>query len=482
MKRILLISFFCFVVSITGIAQNIIVSAEEFSRKYYTGTSFEATYECASCPQLSVKVYVNGVLQQQPGEKGARPGKRKFTVSGLPPSRTGTTDVRLVFVDTSGRIVQQLDYKLEYRKSVKALSFLGIGVGNFRDSSIKSLHWPVNDIDTVQTCILNNLTSDYRPNSFITNLTESGTTLGETGEIKASFAKLRDQLKDGQDEEVIVYISGHGKLGPDGEWYYLSSDCSQNNLKYTALSGSFIRDYIASIARKSRVYLFVDACFSAALYEREPIPDNVVFYASSRADESSLESGGWMNSAFTKAFCSAFSSNSTSGDITVKGLFNTITKVVGEDTRNGQHPVLLPSQRYENDVVFKLKDSDAPMPVTVPVKGVVPGLMSIVPGGGQLYKGDYLKSGLFFSGCAVGVGGIIVCESRRQSLLQQAAQTHDINNIKILSSQAHNMLIARNIFIGVTAALYVYNIADASFAPGKRQKVQLTPVGVRVNF
>lgn len=113
--------------------------------------------------------------------------------------------------------------------------------------------------------------------------------------------------------------------------------------------------------------------------------------------------------------------------------------------------------------------------------GVAPVLMSLFPGAGQFYKGDALKGGLFLGGCVLGGAGIVFCESQRRAFAASREQTHDVNLIKKYSANEKNLSIARNVAIGVTAALYLYNLIDAAVAPGARRLV-VSPAGVSYSF
>lgn len=97
---------------------------------------------------------------------------------------------------------------------------------------------------------------------------------------------------------------------------------------------------------------------------------------------------------------------------------------------------------------------------------------AIIPGWGQFHKRSYLKGGLILGGCAVFAGGIIFTENERNNYAVKIGQTHDINAIKIYQNRRNHFAIARNVCIGATAALYVYNLVDAIVAPGARYVVQ----------
>ena len=107
--------------------------------------------------------------------------------------------------------------------------------------------------------------------------------------------------------------------------------------------------------------------------------------------------------------------------------------------------------------------------------------LSLIPGVGQFYKGDALKGGLFMGGCVLGGVGIVFTEMQRQAYISQISQTHDINVIKQLDANQKNLGIARNVCIGLTAALYVWNIFDAAVTPGAK-RVKVTNRGIQYNF
>ncbi len=96
----------------------------------------------------------------------------------------------------------------------------------------------------------------------------------------------------------------------------------------------------------------------------------------------------------------------------------------------------------------------------------------IIPGWGQFHKRSYIKGGLILGGCAVMVGGIVFTETERKVYAAKCLQTHDANAIRVYQNRRNNFATARNICIGATAALYIYNLVDAIVAPGARYVVQ----------
>lgn len=106
----------------------------------------------------------------------------------------------------------------------------------------------------------------------------------------------------------------------------------------------------------------------------------------------------------------------------------------------------------------------------------------IVPGAGQMVKGDWLKGGLMMGGATLFAGGIALTECTRQVYLGKISQqSRNEEAVKIYANRASNLAIGRNICIGGLCAVYIYSIIDAFVAPGAR-RVEVIPNGIAVNF
>lgn len=97
--------------------------------------------------------------------------------------------------------------------------------------------------------------------------------------------------------------------------------------------------------------------------------------------------------------------------------------------------------------------------------------LALIPGAAQFHKGSYLKGGLILGGTVALVGGIIFTENQRADYVGKIAKTHDANIKRAYASKRDHFATGRNICIGATAALYVYNLIDAIVAPGARRVV-----------
>lgn len=96
---------------------------------------------------------------------------------------------------------------------------------------------------------------------------------------------------------------------------------------------------------------------------------------------------------------------------------------------------------------------------------------AIIPGWGQIYKGSVVKGSLILGGTAVLIGGIIFTENERAHYAGKIKGTHNEQLRKSYRNKRNNFATARNVCIGATAALYVYNLVDAVVSRGASRVV-----------
>lgn len=94
-----------------------------------------------------------------------------------------------------------------------------------------------------------------------------------------------------------------------------------------------------------------------------------------------------------------------------------------------------------------------------------------VPGMAQIHKGQTAKGALFITGEAAAIGGIIVCESMRQSYNSKVKNTNNASQVNFYMNRASNMTTARNCFIGAAGAIYIWNVIDGIVSKGKKHIV-----------
>lgn len=130
--------------------------------------------------------------------------------------------------------------------------------------------------------------------------------------------------------------------------------------------------------------------------------------------------------------------------------------------------------RYEADVLYTVSDRNVyggsyDDDIVVTARYGAAGLMSVVPGAGQIYKGSIAKGTLIMVGEVAAIGGVILCENTRASyvkkMLEQPKHAFEYNSL------ADTWRTGRNVSIGVAGAIYVYNLIDALVSTGAKRVV-----------
>ncbi len=100
---------------------------------------------------------------------------------------------------------------------------------------------------------------------------------------------------------------------------------------------------------------------------------------------------------------------------------------------------------------------------------------AIIPGWGQMYKGSTGKGIAILSGTAVCAGGIVYTEYLRKAYIGKMKNSmHDVQKAQAYQNRAKTFGLYRNVCIGATAALYIYNLIDAAIAPGASRIVPVS--------
>ena len=102
----------------------------------------------------------------------------------------------------------------------------------------------------------------------------------------------------------------------------------------------------------------------------------------------------------------------------------------------------------------------------------------IVPGWGQLYKGNTVKGACILVGEVALVTGIVVAENLRSSYVKKMREQPQ--HLKTYNTKADNWENVRNVCIGGAAALYVYNLIDALVANGRKRSTTHKAVSLAV--
>ncbi|MDE6694121.1 MAG: hypothetical protein K2K05_12125 [Muribaculaceae bacterium] len=101
--------------------------------------------------------------------------------------------------------------------------------------------------------------------------------------------------------------------------------------------------------------------------------------------------------------------------------------------------------------------------------GAAPVFYSLIPGVGQFVKGSSLKGSLFLGGTAVGAAAVVLCENQRATYAKKMKERPQ--HFDFYRNKKSQWETGRNVAIGVTGAVYLWNLIDAAVAPGRRKVV-----------
>jgi WD40 repeat protein len=126
--------------------------------------------------------------------------------------------------------------------------------------------------------------------------------------LRAGLKWLQHQVRPGQVDTVVVFLSGHGISDAQGRYFFPGHEFDVNHIAGTSLSGEELQRELGSRLRAQNVFLFVDSCHSGALagartsdLNFEVSSSGVYMMASSGSLQSSYEYAGWHHGAFTLA-------------------------------------------------------------------------------------------------------------------------------------------------------------------------------------
>ena len=144
----------------------------------------------------------------------------------------------------------------------------------------------------------------------------------------------------------------------------------------------------------------------------------------------------------------------------------TVTKV---DEYSEIHQDEHQERRY---AVWQLYAVDSPLASNIQLNytnkyGAETALMSIIPGGGQFYKQQYVRGALFLGSEVLAVGSMIYFQDRYNYDMKCSKETPILDLQIEYNKMAQQQAMYRNIAIGAAAAIWVWNILDATLSSGR---------------
>lgn len=144
----------------------------------------------------------------------------------------------------------------------------------------------------------------------------------------------------------------------------------------------------------------------------------------------------------------------------------TVTKV---DEYSEIHQNVPSDRKY---AVWQIYSVDSPYASNIRLNysnkyGIEATMLSIIPGGGQFYKQQYVRGSLFLGSEILAVGSIIYFQDRYNYNMKCSKETPILDLEIEYNRLAQRQAMYRNIAIGAAAAIWVWNILDASLTIGR---------------
>lgn len=210
------------------------------------------------------------------------------------------------------------------------LYVVSVGICNYKDPHINDLRFAEADVASFNKVIKKHTNEVY-------------TLLGSNASHRTVYTSISQVFaKATSNDAVMLFFSGHGY--PGGFSCY-DMDKTKGGLTYTEISTLFKR-----CKAKCKI-VFADACFSGGLRTAKKRSDatssvqngDVMFFLSSRTNETSREMIGGPNGQFTRFLVRGLGGGAdTNRDkiITAKELYDFVHQGVSVATGNKQHPVM----------------------------------------------------------------------------------------------------------------------------------------------
>ena len=153
------------------------------------------------------------------------------------------------------------------------------------------------------------------------------------------------------DDGAIVFFAGHGIRGRRG-LYFVTHEGDEEGIHYTCLNWSEVAERLAE-TEAGQILLLSDCCHAGAfgiqrlatqdeLAEKIAEKAEIVFFASCRPQEQSLEDARWKHGAFTHALLEGLGGKADSGKrdghITLEELYSYVRSRVSDMTSGDQTP------------------------------------------------------------------------------------------------------------------------------------------------
>jgi hypothetical protein len=303
-------------------------------------------------PEAGVKVYINNVEVTSTSEDFIY--YRSLTL-------IRGENMITVTVMKDDRIIKEHSFRMVYFPSVRNNSPVAINTGkyyaviignsSYNDPGLANLRRPVQDARALKDVLVTKYLFDnenvYLP---LEKDLES---------IILIFDELQRKLTE--DDNLLIFYAGHGKMDDTGLGYWLFSDAKLNST-FRWFPNSRLTDYMSSYKAK-HILLIADACFAGSIYETRGVLDDApesIQDLYKNKSRKAITSGGTSevsdNSKFAEYLIDQLQSN-TNKYLTSSELYHSIQVAVQNNSKNSPRWGAVQNVGDRNgDFIFILRD------------------------------------------------------------------------------------------------------------------------------
>ncbi len=284
--------------------------------------------------------------------------RRRFSVQLPLPPQDSTVKVQAVAFDEDGLQSQRAELTLVRPPlPLVAGNLLGLCVGVSRHVDERlNLRFPRSDALA--------LAAAFQKPSALYRTARIQTLIDEQA-MSANVIAALEQLvaQSSRADTVLLSLSGHGWRDAKGVFYFATHEVNRNNVENTALRWDIVVQRLAQLAQKSRrVMVLLDACHSGSAATNDELVKaalgantGVMFFASSKGSELSLENAEWGNGVFTKAVLEALQGRAKiekEKSLSTLDFMAFVARRVKTLTGDRQHPNVPYLQDFDTDGAF----------------------------------------------------------------------------------------------------------------------------------
>jgi hypothetical protein len=188
--------------------------------------------------------------------------QKTHTVSWKLNLPAGTNRVQVIadgVLGSFGRSDEVVITRVDRAEARPKLFLLGVGVSAYETIDRKGVEYAASDVERLVAAQVKHGKTVYEQIDPTLQLNGKAT----KAEVLDAFEELSKKAFKAERAVTLIFLAGHGKVDPRGNFYFLAVNSDAGKLRATAISAAELKDALKAIPGK--VVVFLDTCHSGAL-------------------------------------------------------------------------------------------------------------------------------------------------------------------------------------------------------------------------